>query len=74
MAKAARGKKKGAAKAKAKKVRCAAKTQAGTRCKNSAAPRSKFCATHKGWKPPKAKPKARAKPKAKPKARARKKK
>ncbi len=64
MAKAARGKKAGAAKKKVKKARCEAKTKTGTRCKNAAAPRSKFCATHKGWKPPTKKTKAKAKPKA----------
>lgn len=34
-------------KAKAKKVRCAAKTKAGKRCKNYASGRSKYCASHK---------------------------
>jgi hypothetical protein len=34
--------------AKAKKAaRCPAKTKAGKRCKNNAAGRSKFCASHK---------------------------
>ena len=65
MAKAARGKKTGAAKQKVKKARCQAVTKAGTKCKNSAAGRSKYCASHKGYKPAKAKPKA--KPKAKKK-------
>ena len=35
------------AKAKAKKPKCAAKTLAGKKCKNSAAGKSKFCASHK---------------------------
>jgi hypothetical protein len=30
-----------------KKVKCAAKTTAGTKCKNTATGKSKFCATHK---------------------------
>ncbi|MFQ6106327.1 MAG: hypothetical protein ACE5QF_01880 [Thermoplasmata archaeon] len=34
-------------KAKAKKVRCAAKTKAGKRCKRYASGRSKYCAAHK---------------------------
>jgi len=30
-----------------KKVKCAAKTNAGTACKNTATGKSKFCASHK---------------------------
>lgn len=33
--------------AKAKTVRCPAKTKEGKRCKNKASGRSKFCASHK---------------------------
>ena len=33
--------------AKAKKAKCAAKTKAGKKCKNYAAGKSKFCASHK---------------------------
>jgi hypothetical protein len=33
--------------ATAKKAKCAAKTAAGTKCKNSATGKSKFCAAHK---------------------------
>jgi hypothetical protein len=33
--------------ATAKKVRCCAKTKEGKQCKNTAAGKSKFCATHK---------------------------
>jgi len=33
--------------ATAKKAKCAAKTAAGKKCKNSAAGKSKFCASHK---------------------------
>lgn len=36
-----------AKKKKAKKVRCAAKTKAGKRCKRYASGRSKYCAAHK---------------------------
>lgn len=35
---------------KTRKVRCAAKTKDGKRCKNSAAGKSKFCGVHKGKK------------------------
>ncbi len=31
----------------AKKVRCAAKTKEGKKCKNNASGKSKFCAAHK---------------------------
>jgi hypothetical protein len=31
----------------AKKLRCAAKTKEGKRCKNTASGKSKFCASHK---------------------------
>ena len=31
----------------AKAKRCGAKTKAGTKCKNSAVGKSKFCTTHK---------------------------
>lgn len=34
--------------AAAKKAKCAAKTKQGTKCKNVAAGKSKFCASHKG--------------------------
>ena len=40
-------KKKVAKKKVARKVRCAAKTAAGKRCKRYAAGKSKFCAAHK---------------------------
>jgi hypothetical protein len=33
--------------ATAKQAKCAAKTKAGTACKNKAAEKSKFCASHK---------------------------
>ena len=33
--------------AKAKKVKCAAKTTKGTKCKNTASGKSKYCTTHK---------------------------
>ena len=33
--------------AKAKKVRCSAKTKEGKKCKNFASGKSKFCAAHK---------------------------
>jgi hypothetical protein len=33
--------------AKAKKVRCAAKTKEGKRCKNTASSKSKCCPSHK---------------------------
>jgi len=33
--------------AKAKKVRCSAKTKEGKSCKNTAIGKSKFCASHK---------------------------
>jgi len=36
-----------ATKAKAKKVRCAAKTKEGKRCKKDAVGKSKYCATHR---------------------------
>ena len=39
--------KKKVAKKAVKKVRCAAKTAAGTRCKRTASGKSKFCASHK---------------------------
>ena len=32
---------------KVKKAKCAAKTLAGKKCKNSAAGKSKYCASHK---------------------------
>ena len=35
---------------KVKKVRCAAMTRDGKRCKNFALPKSKYCATHRGKK------------------------
>ena len=35
------------AKAKAKPKRCGAKTKSGTKCKNNATGKSKYCATHK---------------------------
>jgi hypothetical protein len=34
-------------KTKVKKVRCAAKTKEGKKCKNTATGRSKFCSSHK---------------------------
>jgi adenylate kinase len=34
-----------------KKVRCAAKTKDGKRCKRMVAPPAKYCHLHKGWKP-----------------------
>ncbi len=39
--------KKGGNMAKAKKVKCAAKTKAGKKCKNNAIGKSKYCAAHK---------------------------
>lgn len=47
-----------------KKVRCAATTKDGKRCKRLVTPPAKFCHLHKGFKP---KTKAKAKPKAKAK-------
>ena len=38
---------KGESMAKAKKVKCAAKTKEGKKCKNTASGKSKFCASHK---------------------------
>jgi hypothetical protein len=64
MAKVARGKKAGAAKKPAPRARCQATTKEGKPCKNPAAPRSKYCVTHKGWKPPKPKAKGKARGKA----------
>ncbi len=34
-----------------KKVRCAATTKDGKRCKRMVTPPGKFCHLHKGWKP-----------------------
>jgi len=42
-------------KAAKRKVRCAAMTKEGKRCKRMATPPAKFCSSHKGWKPPKKK-------------------
>ena len=42
-------------KAAKKKVRCAAKTKDGKRCKRTASPPAKYCYLHKGWKPSKKK-------------------
>lgn len=46
---------------KVKKVRCAAMTKDGKKCKRMVAPPAKFCHLHKGWKPTKAKPKKKKK-------------
>jgi hypothetical protein len=43
--------KKAAKKKVVKKVRCAATTKDGKRCKRMVSPPSKFCHLHKGWKP-----------------------
>jgi len=50
-------KKKAAPKKVVKKVRCAAMTKDGKKCKRMVVPPAKFCHLHKGWKPTKAKPK-----------------
>jgi hypothetical protein len=34
-----------------KKVRCAATTKDGKRCKRMVSPPAKYCHLHKGWKP-----------------------
>lgn len=44
-------KKKPAKKKVVKKVRCAATTKDGKRCKRMVTPPAKFCHLHKGWKP-----------------------
>ncbi len=44
-------KKKVAKKKVVKKVRCAATTKDGKRCKRMVSPPAKFCHLHKGWKP-----------------------
>lgn len=49
--KKAAAKKKPAKKKVVKKVRCAATTKDGKRCKRMVTPPAKFCHLHKGWKP-----------------------
>lgn len=44
-------KKKVAKKKVVKKVRCAAMTKDGKRCKRMVAPPAKLCHLHKGWRP-----------------------
>ncbi len=44
-------KKKATKKKVVKKVRCAAMTKDGKRCKRMVVPPAKFCHLHKGWKP-----------------------
>ena len=48
-------KKKVAKKKVVKKVRCAAKTKDGKRCKRMVSPPAKYCHLHKGYRPAKKK-------------------